>query len=72
MSKLLEEYIKLALGEAHLARVPQQLTPPTDIKKEDEEADDSVEEASGTGAIAGYVLPLGMSPDSAGRKKNKV
>lgn len=69
------------LGEAGLARVPQQLVSPTavnDKEKEEEEPKDmirdegEVNEFSGVGAVAGYSAPLGMSPDKLGRKKNKA
>ena len=81
MSKLLSEYIRLALSEAGLARVPQQLLSPDTVKDAEdgeEEPKDmlrdegSVNEFSGVGAIAGYTAPLGMSPDRLGRKKNKA
>ena len=68
------EYIRLALREARLARVPQQLMPlPAEIGTEEDgtEEQENVQEFSGVGAIAGYTAPLGMSPDELGRKKNK-
>jgi hypothetical protein len=72
MSNLLVRYIKLALAEAHLARVPQQLLSPTDSDEDkDDEGTEEVNEFSGCGSVAGYVAPLGMDPDKLGRKKNK-
>lgn len=72
MSNLLMRYIRLALAEAHLARVPQQLvTPDSTDSGQDEAAAENVNEFSGVGAIAGYTAPLGMSPDRLGRKKNR-
>lgn len=74
MSNLLMRYIRLALAEAHLARVPQQLVTPDSTEngqEEDESATENVNEFSGVGAIAGYTAPLGMSPDRLGRKKNR-
>lgn len=68
---LLERYIRMVVVETKLARVPNQLLPPTEEKgQEDDEADESVNEFSGVGAIAGYSAPLGMDPDKLGRKKN--
>lgn len=72
MGSLLMEYIKLALREARLARVPKQLLPlPTENGTEENGNEESVQEFSGAGAISGYAAPLGMSPDKLGRKKNK-
>lgn len=70
---LLKRYIRLALAEAHLARVPQQLLSPdqeTDNRDEDEGEED-VNEFSGVGSIMGYSAPLGMDPDRLGRQKNR-
>lgn len=70
---LLKRYIRLALAEAHLARVPQQLLSPdqeTDNRDEDEGEED-VNEFSGVGSIVGYSVPLGMDPDRLGRQKNR-
>ena len=67
---VLVEYIKLVLLEvdtSHNAHVADQLTgelSDDDPKKED------IDEFSGAGAIAGYTVPLGMSGDDLGRKKN--
>ena len=68
------EYIRLALREARLARVPQQLMPlPAEIGTEEEdqgiEDKENVQEFSGVGAISGMSLPLGMSPKSKRSKK---
>lgn len=72
MSKLLVEFIRLAVKEAHLARVPQQLLSPSGSEEglEDEDSKEGVNEFSGVGAIAGYTGPLGASPDTLGRKRN--
>lgn len=70
---LLKRYIRLALAEAHLARVPQQLLSPdqeTDNRDEDEGEED-VNEFSGVGSIVGYSAPLGMDPDRLRRQKNR-
>lgn len=72
MGNLLMEYIRLALREARLARVPQQLMPlSTESGTEEDGNEENVQEFSGVGAIAGYTAPLGMSPDRLGRKKNR-
>ena len=74
--KLLVRYIREAVAEAKLARVPNQLLAPKaekgeeDDGEDDGEADESVNEFSGVGSIAGYTAPLGMDPDKLGRKKN--
>jgi hypothetical protein len=70
MSKLLEEFIRLAVREVHLARVPNQLVT-ADTEKEERDEDGAMDEFSGVGSIAGYTGPLGADPDSLGRKKNK-
>ena len=73
MSKnlLLLRYIKEAIAEAKLARVPNQLIEPDQAGAvEDEGTEENVNEFSGCGAIAGYSAPLGMDPDKLGRKKN--
>ena len=64
-------YIRLALEEARLARVPQQLLSP-DADSEDGSEDEDVNEYSGVGAIVGYSAPLGVNPDALGRQKNRV
>lgn len=69
---LLVKYIRAAVAEAKLARVPNQLlAPDEDSGKGDEDKTvENVNEFSGVGAIAGYSGPLGMDPDKFGRKKN--
>lgn len=72
-AKLLKRYIRLALAEANLARVPQQLLSPdqeTENGNEDE-GTEAVQEFSGVGSIMGYSAPLGMNPDRLGRRKNR-
>lgn len=70
MSKqLLVRYLRMAVKEAKLARVPNQLVEPDSERDADEGAED-VNEFSGVGSIAGYSGPLGMDPDKLGRKKN--
>lgn len=79
MSKLLMQYIRMAMTEGDIARVPNQLLEPGDKKNKaeeeshgSEEADEVVEFSSiGGGNIMGYNLPLGMDPDAAGRQKNR-
>lgn len=69
--KLLVRYIKEAIAETKLARVPNQLlSPKEESGKNDDEAVENVNEFSGVGSIAGYTAPLGMDPDELGRKKN--
>lgn len=73
--KLLEEFIRLALQETPLARVPNQLMTfdgePAE-KGEPEEVDAEQVQEMGVGSIMGYSLPLGMDPDDAGRQKNSI
>lgn len=58
MGNLLMHYLRLAVREAHLARVPNQLV--SDSGQEgDEDVDQDVNEFSGVGAIMGYSGPLG-------------
>jgi hypothetical protein len=73
MSGLLIDYIRLALRETRLARVPQQLqpVPREDGTEEDGNDEENVQEFSGIASVAGYTGPLGMSPDKLGRKKNR-
>lgn len=73
MSKLLLKYIRMAIDEAKLARVPNQLIEPDSEQDDDSNTEvDNVDEYSGAGSIAGYVAPLGVDPNDIGRKKNKV
>ena len=67
--QLLVRYLRMAVAEAKLARVPNQLVEPDSERDKDEAAED-VNEFSGVGSIAGYGGPLGMDPDKLGRKKN--
>lgn len=69
---LLVAYIREAVKEAHLARVPDQLVS-TDSEEGRSDIGDSedVNEFSGVGGIMGYTGPLGIDPDELGRKKNK-
>lgn len=67
--QLLVRYLRMAVAEAKLARVPNQLVEPDSERDKDEAAED-VNEFSGVGSIAGYSGPLGMDPDKLGRKKN--
>lgn len=70
----------MIVSETPLARVPNQLISPDDAGQGKEDVADESEEvadvnefsSAGGGSIMGYSLPLGMDPDSAGRKKNKV
>lgn len=50
-------YIRLAVNEAKLARVPNQLIEPDADKDPEDEA--SSNEHSGVGAIGGFSAPLG-------------
>jgi len=61
--------------EGEIARVPNQLLSPDESSKEESgEPEENVQEFSsmGGGAVMGYTLPLGMDPDAAGRKKNRL
>ncbi len=83
MSKsLLIRYIRLALAEVKIARVPNQLISPKEEKgnRDDENYGEEVEEdainvnefsSCAGGNIMGYSGPLGIDPDKLGRKKNK-
>jgi hypothetical protein len=60
MSKLLMTYLRLAVQEAHLARVPNQLVSDGGHEgEEDEDVGQDVNEFSGCGAAMGYTGPLG-------------
>lgn len=79
MSNLLKEYIELALSEG-FTHIPKKMKPKTKLpdvskkkkphqKTENEQMnEDELEEASTTADIAGYTLPLGMSPQSMFRR----
>jgi hypothetical protein len=70
MSNLLKEYIRLAVLEAHDARVPNQLVSDDVDDDESGEAVDEMGAGAGSGGIAGYTAPLGADPDQLGRSKN--
>lgn len=69
-NSLLKRYIRLAVREAHLARVPNQLVT-ADVEERSE--DEAVDEFAGVGAggVSGFTGPLGADPDSKGSKKRK-
>jgi hypothetical protein len=76
MNNLLKRYIKLVLEGDKLARVPQQLVSSdgensgkVDDKEEEKMSHDGVQEFSGAGAVAGYVLPLGMKTTTVKNKR---
>lgn len=69
-NKLLVAYLRMAVAEAHLARVPDQLVS-DDAEEGDETEAQGVNEFSGVGGIMGYSGPLGVDPDKLGRRKNK-
>jgi hypothetical protein len=75
MSKqLLQAYIRMAVAEAHLARVPNQLVSDNGEEGSEDAGQEDVNEFSGAGAgggLQGFTAPLGMDPNSLGRKKNK-
>ena len=84
MNKEFREYIRMMISEImeenSLPTASQLVSPdngeaPLD-KDKDLEEDKELDEFSGVGAIAGFSLPLGMSPDlpvpgSRSRKKSK-
>ena len=84
MNKEFREYIRMMISEImeenSLPTASQLVSPdngeaPLDEDKDSEE-DEELDEFSGVGAIAGFSLPLGMSPDlpvpgSKSRKKSK-
>jgi hypothetical protein len=55
--RLLRRYVKALLETG----APNQLLAPADPPSTEDEGSE-VQEFSGAGAVAGYVLPLGMSP----------
>lgn len=75
MSKqLLVRYLRMAVAEAHLARVPNQLVSDNGQEGSRNEDEDELDEFAGAGAgggLQGYNAPLGADPDDLGRKKNK-
>lgn len=84
MNKEFREYIRMMISEImeenSLPTASQLVSLDNGEKKMDEdkdsEEDEELDEFSGVGAIAGFSLPLGMSPDlpvpgSKSRKKSK-
>jgi len=82
MNKEFREYIRMMISEImeenSLPTASQLVSPDNGEKKmdKDSEEDEELDEFSGAGAIAGFSLPLGMSPDlpvpgSRSRKKSK-
>ncbi len=68
MNDLLKEFVTLVLSETD----GQLLGGRLDVEKEERgKEDDSIDEFSGTGAIAGMTLPLGMSPGTPTAKRRK-
>lgn len=71
VGNLLMRYIRMAVAEAKLARVPNQFVEPDSAEGDrNEDVAGDVNEFSGVGSIAGYTGPLGMDLDKLGRKKN--
>jgi len=60
--------------EAEMLSEPNRHGLVVDKKKEEEDDTEGkrIEEFVTTAAVAGYTLPLGMDPDDAGRKMNKL
>jgi len=77
MNKLLRSYLRLAVQEAHLARVPNQLIS-TDEENEDE-GDENVSEfcgvgslgASSSGEFMGFSSPLAGGSSFPKKKRTK-
>jgi hypothetical protein len=73
--QLLKRFIRMAVMEAHLARVPNQLVSTSGHEGEDEaEQGDSVQEFSGVGGggLQGFSGPLGAGSNARkGGKKRK-
>jgi len=78
MNKLLRSYLRLAVQEAHLARVPNQL-----ISADEENADEGDEDvnefcgvgsagASSSGNMMGFSGPLGGGSSFPKRKKKRT
>lgn len=57
---VLRNFIKLAIYEAKIARVPQQLVHDEETETDENEEINKVDEFSSAGAIAGYTAPIGM------------
>lgn len=66
-NRLLQTYIRLAVNEVHLARVPDQLVS-ADSEEGQQESDVNEFSAVGGGNIMGYTGTLGQTPKA---KKNK-
>jgi hypothetical protein len=84
MNKEFREYIRMLISEimeeSSLPTASQLVSPDSGEaqldKDKDSEENEELDEFSGVGAIAGFSLPLGMSPDlpvpgSTSRKKSK-
>lgn len=77
MDEKLRDYIRILVSEILEENRPaaQQLVRQDhgkrSIKKKDADEDEELEEFSGVGAIQGFTLPLGMSPDSPIMGSNK-
>lgn len=70
MSKrLLQAYIRLAVNEVHLARVPDQLV--SAGTEDQQEADVNEFSAVGGGSIMGYSGTLGQAPKAKKSKRKK-
>lgn len=57
---VLRNFIKLAIYEAKIARVPQQLVHDEETETDENEEINKVDEFSSAGAIVGYTAPIGM------------
>lgn len=68
--QLLQAYIRLAVKEAHLARVPNQLVSDSGHEGEEDGSEEGVNEFSGVagGGLQGFSGPLGAAPR---RKRDK-
>ena len=76
MNKEFRDYIRMLVSEvlAENTSVSSRLVSSEETKKDSEmDEEDKLDEFSGVGAIAGYALPLGMTPDFpiSGSKKRK-
>jgi hypothetical protein len=79
MSNLLKRYIRLAVKEAHLARVPDQLVSTGEHEEEGDEGEEGVNEfaaaggggnALAAGGIQGFTAPLGGDVNRKKRPKS--